>query len=201
MKLIIVSGPSGSGKTTLSKKILKKLKDGIILNTDNYYRIGILSQILSKIIPSYFDRRISFNSKKYKRHLEFILRNRFTTLSYKYNFKTRSINKKLKNTKNINFVIVEGIFGKEVLNFYPKNHCIFINLKTDKEKCKKRVIKRDFKERAKSKTLAKEDFRKAWKLFDKNKKKDKTINYLKKFNVRNKSDIKILLKKLIKIMN
>ena len=201
MKLIIVSGPSGSGKTTLSKKILKKLKDGIILNTDNYYRTGILSQILSKIIPSYFDRKISFNSKKYKRQLEFILKNRFTSFSYKYNFKTRSINKKLKNTKNINFVIVEGIFGKEILNFYTKNNCIFINLKTDKEKCEKRVIKRDFKERAKSKTLAKEDFRKAWKLFYKNKKKDKTINYLKKFNVRNKSDIKFLLKKLIKIMN
>ena len=201
MKLIIVSGPSGSGKTTLSKKILNKFKNGIILNTDNYYRTGIISQIFSKIIPSYFDRKISFNFKKYKRHFEFILKNRFTNLSYKYNFKTRSINKKLKNTKNINFVIVEGIFGKEILNFYPKNYCIFINLKTDKETCKKRVIKRDFKERGKSKTIAKEDFRKAWKLFNKNKKKDKTLNYLKKFNVRNKSDIKFLLKKLIKIMN
>ena len=45
MQLIVISGPSGSGKTTLSKRILKKIKNGIILNTDNYYRTGILSHI------------------------------------------------------------------------------------------------------------------------------------------------------------
>ena len=61
MKVIIISGPSGSGKTTLSKKILKKLKDGIILNTDDYYKTGIISQISSKIVPSYFDKVISLN--------------------------------------------------------------------------------------------------------------------------------------------
>ena len=63
MKLIIISGPSGSGKTTLSKKILKKFKNGIILNTDNYYKTGIISKIFSKIINCYFDRKISFNYK------------------------------------------------------------------------------------------------------------------------------------------
>ena len=47
MQLIVISGPTGSGKTTLSKKILKKLKNGIILNTDNYYRTGILSHIFT----------------------------------------------------------------------------------------------------------------------------------------------------------
>ena len=61
MQLIVISGPSGSGKTTLSKRILKKIKNGIILNTDNYYRTGILSQILSRTLTSYFDRKISFN--------------------------------------------------------------------------------------------------------------------------------------------
>ena len=45
MQLIVISGPSGSGKTTLSERILKKIKNGIILNTDNYYRTGILSHI------------------------------------------------------------------------------------------------------------------------------------------------------------
>ena len=58
MLLIIISGPSGSGKTTLSKIILKKLKSGIILNTDNYYKTGIISQILSKTVVCYFDRKI-----------------------------------------------------------------------------------------------------------------------------------------------
>ena len=66
MLVIIISGPSGSGKTKLSKIILRRLKDGIILNTDNYYKAGIISQILSKIITSYFDRKISFNYKLFK---------------------------------------------------------------------------------------------------------------------------------------
>ena len=78
MQLIIISGPSGSGKTTLSKKILENLKDGIILNTDNYYKTGVISQILSKSIPSYFDRIISFNYKLFKGDLEFILKEGFS---------------------------------------------------------------------------------------------------------------------------
>ena len=65
MQVIIISGPSGSGKTTLSEIILKKIKDGLILNTDNYYRTGILSKILSKLITSYFDRKISLDLKLY----------------------------------------------------------------------------------------------------------------------------------------
>ena len=74
MQLIIISGHSGSGKTTLAKMILKKLKDGIILTTDNYYKTGIISHILSKTVSSYFDRKISFNYKLFNRDLEFILK-------------------------------------------------------------------------------------------------------------------------------
>ena len=69
MKIIIISGPSGSGKTTLSKIIIKKLKNAIILNTDNYYRTGIISRILSKIVTNYFDRKISFNLNLFQGHL------------------------------------------------------------------------------------------------------------------------------------
>ena len=43
MQLIVISGPSGSGKTTLSKSILKILKNGIILNTDNYSYNNIIN--------------------------------------------------------------------------------------------------------------------------------------------------------------
>ena len=53
MQLIIISGPSGSGKTTLSEIILKNIKDGLILKTDNYYRTGIVSKILSKSSPGF----------------------------------------------------------------------------------------------------------------------------------------------------
>ena len=114
MQLIIISGPSGSGKTTLSKIILKRLKNGIILNTDNYYKTGIISQIISKTVPCYFDRKISFNYNLFKEDLEFILKNGFSNFSYLYNFKSRSIKKIYTKSKNIRFIIIEGIFGKEI---------------------------------------------------------------------------------------
>ena len=71
MKLIFISGPSGSGKTTLSKQIIGKIKNGIILSTDNYYKIGLKSKLLSKFIEGYFDKSISFNYKLLK-NLEII---------------------------------------------------------------------------------------------------------------------------------
>mgnify|MGYP001493966061 CR=1 FL=1 len=201
MKLIVISGPSGSGKTTLSKIIVQKLKDGIILNTDNYYKTGIISQILSKTVNCYFDRRISFNYRLFKKDLEFILKNRFSTFSYEYNFKAKSIKKIYKKTKNIKFVIIEGIFGQETIKYFSADNCILINLKTDKQSCMERVIKRDFEERGKNKYLAKKDFLKAWDLFYKNKKKSNQIDYLKKIMLENKSEISSLLKDLTNIMN
>ena len=201
MILIFISGPSGSGKTTLSKIIVQKLKDGIILNTDNYYKTGIISQILSKTVNCYFDRRISFNYRLFKKDLEFILKNRFSTFSYEYNFKAKSIKKIYKKTKNIKFVIIEGIFGQETIKYFSADNCILINLKTDKQSCMERVIKRDFEERGKNKYLAKKDFLKAWDLFYKNKKKSNQIDYLKKIMLENKSEISSLLKDLTNIMN
>ncbi len=201
MQIIIISGPSGSGKTTLSKKILKKLKDGIILNTDNYYKTGILSQILSKTVPYYFDRKISFNYNLFKEDLEFIFKNGSSKSSYLYNFESKSIKKIYKKSKNIKFVIIEGIFGQEIFNSLSSNECIFIKIKTNKQTCMKRVIKRDFLERGKSKNLAKNDFLKAWELFYKDKKKNNSRNYLRKIIFKNKRDIHYLLKKITKIDN
>ena len=201
MKLIIISGPSGSGKTTLSKIILKKFKYGIILNTDNYYKTGLISLLLSKILTCYFDRKISFNYKLFKKDLEFILKNGFSKFSYKYNFKTKSIKKENRNTTNIRLIIVEGIFGQEILKSFGSKNCILINLKTTKKSCMKRVIQRDIKERGKNKNLAKKDFINAWKLFYKNKKNNNSKKYLKKFTLRKKSEIKSLLEKITKILN
>ena len=201
MKLVIISGPSGSGKTTLAKILLKNLKDGIVLNTDNYYKTGIISQILSKTVACYFDRKISFNYKLFKENIESILKNGFSNFSYVYNFQKKSVKKVYKSTKNIKFIIVEGIFGKEILKFLSSNNCILIKLKTKKKSCFKRVIKRDFLERGKSKKLAKRDFLKAWELFYKNKNRDNSNIYLKKFIIKNKSDINSLTNKLSKIIN
>ena len=201
MQLIIINGPSGSGKTTLSKIILKKLKDGIILNTDNYYRTGITSKILSKIVTCYFDRKISFNHNLFKEDLQFILKNGFSNYSYKYNFEKKSIKKIYKKTLNIRLIIIEGIFGQEIFKSFSSNNCILINLKINKKACMNRIIKRDYKERGKRKKLAKNDFKKAWQLFYKNTQKHNSKNYLKKFIVRKKSDVKSVLKKLTNLVN
>ena len=194
MQLIIISGPSGSGKTTLSKKILKRLKFSIILNTDNYYRTGIFSYILSKIVTSYFDREISFNKKLFKRDLDFILKNGYANFSYKYNFKTKNIKKIKKRTKIIRYVIIEGIFAKEILKSLSNIYCLLIELKTNKELCLKRVITRDFQNRGKSKNLAKRDFLKAWELFHKNDAKKNSINYIKKISIKKNTNEKLLIK-------
>ena len=199
MQLIIISGPSGSGKTTLSEIILKKIKDGVILNTDNYYKTGIVSKILSKVLNSYFDRKISINFELFNRDLDFILKNGFSNFSYKYNFKTKSIKKIYKNTKNIRYIIIEGIFGQEILKTLSKNNIILIKLKVNKQTCMKRVIKRDFKERGKSKYIAKKNFIKGWELFNKN--KNNSINHFKTIVIKKKSDINPLLKKINNIIN
>ena len=201
MQLIVISGPSGSGKTTLSKRVLKKIKNGIILNTDNYYRTGILSQILSRTLTSYFDRKISFNFGLFKRDLEFIVKNGFSDFYYKYNFKSKSIKKVYQNTQNIKFLIIEGIFGQEILKTLSKENCLLIKLKANKQTCLNRVIKRDFLERGKSKDIAKRDFIKAWELFHENKKKCNSINCFNTIEIRNKSDMDLLLKQIINIVN
>jgi len=113
MKLIFISGPSGSGKTTLSKQIIRETKNGIILSTDNYYKIGLISKLLSKFVEGYFDRSISFNYKLFKKDFNFILKNGISIQERSYNFEKKIINNFFKETNNINFLIIEGIFAKE----------------------------------------------------------------------------------------
>ena len=92
MKLIFISGPSGSGKTTLSNQIKVKFKNGIILSTDNYYKTGLISKILSKTIPGYFDRSISFNYKLFKKDFDYIIKNGTSINERSYDFKNKIIN-------------------------------------------------------------------------------------------------------------
>ena len=201
MELIIISGPSGSGKSTLSKKILKKLKCGIILNTDNYYKTGIISNLCSKVVSSYFDRNISFNKKLFEKDLDFILRNGYSNFSYKYNFKTKLTKKIYKKTKFLKFIIIEGIFSKEILKGSINRNYILIKLKIKKKYCMKRAVKRDFAKRGKSKSLAHKDFLKAWKIFHNNEAENKSIPFLKKFIITKNTDQKELIKRLIDIVN
>ena len=87
MKIIFVSGPSGSGKTTLSNQIIVKIKNGIVLSTDNYYKTGFISKLLSKIVDDYFDKSISFNNKLFEKDFNYILKNGNAINQRSYNFK------------------------------------------------------------------------------------------------------------------
>ena len=137
MKLIFISGPSGSGKTTLSNQILLKIKNGIILSTDNYYKTDILSKILSKFDQTYFDRDISFNYKNFKKDLNFILKNGISIYERSYDFKKKTIKNCLNEKTYIEFIIIEGIFAKEFSRTINNQKIFFLELKTPKNECRK----------------------------------------------------------------
>ena len=93
MKIIFISGPSGSGKTTLSNQIIKKIKNGIILSTDNYYKTGLISKLLTIFVEGFFDRSISFNNKLFKKDFDFIYKNGISIYDRYYNFEKKTIKK------------------------------------------------------------------------------------------------------------
>jgi uridine kinase len=165
MKLIFISGPSGSGKSTLSNKIILRIKNGIVLSTDNYYKTGLLSKLLSKFLESYFDRSISFNYKLFKKDFNFIINNRHSIYERSYNFKKKKIKNYINEKKNINYLIIEGIFAREFSRTLFNKNYSFLELKINKNDCMKRVVQRDSKKRGKKKKQAKVDFLKSWDIY------------------------------------
>jgi len=165
MKLIFISGPSGSGKTTLSNQIIVKVKNGIVLNTDNYYKTGLISNIFSKFVEGYFDRSISFNYKLFKKDFNFILKNGISIHERSYNFEEKSIKYFLKEKNNINLLIVEGIFAKDFSSTLNNKKYFFLELKINKNECMKRVVQRDIKERGKDKKQAENESLKSWDIY------------------------------------
>ena len=196
MKLIFISGPSGSGKTTLSNQIIKKYKHGFILSTDNYYKTGLISKLLSKFVKGYFDRRISFNYKLFKKDFDFIFNNRISNYDRYYNFKKKTIKKILNETNNICFLIIEGIFAKEFSNTLHNQNYYFLEIKTKKNECMKRVMQRDIKERGKDKKQAANDFLRSWDIYYEKLKPNSIKNNTNKFIIRKNTDINKILKKL-----
>ena len=196
MKLIFISGPSGSGKTTLSDKIMVKVKNGIVLRTDNYYKTGLISKFLSKSINGYFDRSISFNYKLFKEDFNFILKNGISINERFYNFEKKTIKNFLKETKNINFIIVEGIFAKEFSNTLLNKNYYFLELKINKDECKKRVLQRDFKDRGKSKEEAEKDFIKSWNIYYEKSNNKRRKNKTEEYIVTEKTKINQMIEKL-----
>ena len=195
MKLIFISGPSGSGKTTLSNQIIKKNKNGFVLSTDNYYKTGLISKLLSKFVEGFFDKSISFNFKLFEKDFNFIYTNGISICDRYYNFEKKTIQNILNETKNISFLIVEGIFAKEFSNTLNNKDYIFLEIKTKKNECMKRVVQRDTKERGKDKIQAENDFLKSWSIYYEKFKPD-SIKNTNKFIIEKNTDIDHILKKL-----
>ena len=196
MKLIFISGPSGSGKTTLSNKLIKKINNGFVLSTDNYYKTGLISKILSKFVEGFFDRSISFNHKLFKKDFNFIYKHGISLNNRYYNFEKKTIQNILNETNNISFLIVEGIFAKEFASTLNNKNYYFIEIKTKKNECMKRVVQRDLKERGKDKKQAENDFLKSWRIYYEKFKPNCIKNNTNKFIIEKKTDIDHILKKL-----
>jgi uridine kinase len=196
MKLIFISGPSGSGKTTLSNQIILKNKNGFVLSTDNYYKTGLISKLISKFVEGYFDRRISFNFKLFKKDFDFIVKNRFSIQDRYYNFEKKRIKNILNQTNNISFLIVEGIFAKEFSNTLDNQNYFFLEIKINKNDCMNRVLHRDSKERGKDKKQAVNDFLKSWDIYYEKFKTNSKINISNNFIIEKNTDIEHILKKL-----
>jgi len=196
MKLIFISGPSGSGKTTLSNQIIKKNKNGIVLSTDNYYKTGLISKLLPKFVEGFFDKSISFNIKLFKKDFDFIYKNVISICDRYYNFEKKTIQNILNQTNNISFLIVVGIFAKEFSNTLYNKDYIFLEIKTKKNECMKRVVQRDTKERGKDKIQAENDFLKSWSIYYEKFKPNSIKNNTNKFIIEKNTDIDLILKKL-----
>ena len=196
MKLIFISGPSGSGKTTLSNQIIKKNKNGFVLSTDNYYKTGLISKLLPKFVEGFFDRSISFNNKLFKKDFDFIYKNGISICDRYYNFEKKTIQKILNETNNISFLIVEGIFAKEISNTLNYKDYFFLEIKTKKNECMKRVVQRDIKERGKDKKQAENDFLKSWSIYYEKFKPNSIKNNKNEFIIEKNTDIDHILKKL-----
>ena len=196
MKLIFISGPSGSGKTTLSNQIIVKIKNGIVLSTDNYYKTGLISILLSKLLDAYFDKIISFNYKLFKKDFDFIVNNGISIRDRYYNFEKKKIQNIINETNNISFLIVEGIFANEISKTLNNKDYYFLEIKTKKNECMKRVVQRDIKERGKEIKQAENDFLKSWSIYYEKFKPNSIKNNTNKFIIEKNTDIDHILKKL-----
>ena len=196
MKLLFISGPSGSGKTTLSNQIIEKIKNGIVLSTDNYYKTGLVSKLLSKFIKGYFDKSISFNKKLFRKDFNFIIKNQISINQRFYDFGKQKTKNFLKQTNNINYLIVEGIFAKEFSETLDINNFYFLELKMNKKECMRRAVLRDLKERSKFKKQAENDFLDSWNIYYKNLKNSSLNNNANKFIIRKMTNIDKILNKI-----
>ena len=197
MKIIFISGPSGSGKTTLSNQLIVKIQNGIILRTDNYYKTGLISKLLSKVVDCYFDKTLSFNYKLFKKDFYYVLNSGTSINERSYDFEKKTINNLLNKTNNINFIVIEGIFAKELSCTLRNQKHYFLELQINKKECMERAVQRDIKERGKSKKQAEEDFLNSWDIYYEKFKIKNENNNANEFTITKNTNIDQILKKYI----
>ena len=167
-----------------------------MLSTDNYYKTGLISKLLPKFVEGFFDRSISFNKQLLKKDFDYIYKNGTSICDRYYNFEKKTIQNISKETNNISFLIVEGIFAKDISNTLNNKDYIFLEIKTKKNECMKRVVQRDIKERGKDKKRAENDFLKSWSIYYEKFKPNSIKNNTNKFIIEKNTDIDHILKKL-----
>tara|TARA_B100000674_G_C37681416_1_gene841721 strand:- start:170 stop:775 length:606 start_codon:yes stop_codon:yes gene_type:complete len=199
MKLIIISGPSGSGKTTLSVNLEKELRNSFVLSTDNYYKTGLLSFFLSKFIKAYFDKIISHDDNLLRKEINSILENRCIDYYYQYDFKKRIKRKLFYRINKIEYLIIEGIFTLELLEFLSKYNYLLIRLKTNKKICEKRVSTRDKLERGKKNINEDKEFNFGWNLFQAKEKKLISNKNKKELVFSSNPNIQLILNEIFKL--
>ena len=174
-KIILITGQSGAGKSFFSSKLSEIIKESIIIKTDDYYHTGIIPWFLSKTVNGYYDKLISINISKLNKDIRNIITDKKVIYLPKYNFKNKTRTYMKINNKNINFVIVEGIFAFKINKLIYKNAKVKILIEDEKELCFQRRYKRDIQFRGRKINEISIRFNQGWKIFNKlkyNKNKD-----------------------------
>ena len=179
--------------------MLVKIKNAIVLSTDNYYKTGLLSKVLSKFVEGYFDRNISFNYQLFKNDFNFIIKNRVSFHERSYDFKKQTIINFKKEINNIKFLIIEGIFAKEFSKTLNKQKFFLLELKTNKDECMNRAVQRDYKERGKERNKAKNDFLKSWDIYYSKFKNNSNNKNRNEIIITEKTNIDKVLKKIFNL--
>lgn len=139
--IISITGSSGSGKTYIARILSTSLKNCSVLSLDNYYKS-------SNKPPTNFDKPSSFDWRLIRDHLS-KLKNNCSINSPLYSFKNH---KRLKKTKVVYpspIILVEGLYA---LHPKIKRYVDFgIFLDVPLALCLKRRIRRDIRERGRTK--------------------------------------------------
>ena len=194
MKIVLITGPSGSGKSTLADLLSSNLSNALILRTDNYYKTGLISKLFSKYLKSYFDKSISLNIKLLEKDIKSILENKKASHIYKYDFIKKRRFKIYKEINKINYLIIEGIFALEIIELIENYNYLLVKIKTNKNLCRKRVLKRDNEERGKNTIQSFKNFNCAWNNYKLKEKFFKLKKFKNLFVLKTDSDINKILK-------